>query len=31
MNIGGTNLEKDEVAVSFYMNVVPVLIQKQFL
>jgi hypothetical protein len=31
MNIGGTNLEKDEVADNFYTNVVPVLIQKQFL
>jgi hypothetical protein len=28
MNFGGTNLEKDEVADSFYINVVSVLVQK---
>jgi hypothetical protein len=30
MNIGGTNLEKDEVVDRFYISVVPVLVQKQF-
>jgi len=29
-NIGGTNLGKVEVADRFYINVVPVLVQKQF-
>jgi len=31
MNIGGTNLETDEVEDRFYINVVPVSVQKQFL
>ena len=31
MNIGGRNLEKDELTDRFYINVVPVLVQKQFL